>query len=147
MIGARGYHRIIEQAVGRKLGGLTKTRLGYANHGGDAKCYRWLNVLFVLSSHARGKTFFIYLIDENEKLFEVYGVTGGQRGWTEAYGWIRKGTWVRPILAYLRQLERDVRSYDDAKVEIERKIQAESNRAIGEKVAKFNDMFREEVFE
>lgn len=57
--------------------------------------------------HARGKTFHIYVLPEGQKAIEnaginpplnkdaveVYGVTGGQRGWTEVYGWLHKGPW------------------------------------------------------
>jgi hypothetical protein len=143
MVGATEYYRIIKEAHSNKLGGLEKTRLGYVNHGGDAQCYRWNNALFVTASHARGETFFIYLIGDNDELFEVYGITGGQRGWTETYGWLRKGTWTRVILAYLRVLKRDTTTHKENLVEAERKKQAERNRPIAEKVAKFNAMFRE----
>lgn len=143
MNGASQYYYTIRRADERGLGGLVKTPLGYDNHGGDAKCYRWGNVLFVIASHARGNTFFIYLIDENNKLFKVYGITGGQPGWTETYGWLHKGTWTKPILAYLRKLERDITIHDENEAEKDRREQAEANREIGESIAKFNDMFRE----
>lgn len=58
----------------------------------------------VTGSHARGKTFQIYLLPSSEKIYgapwlvvnnvEVYGVISGQPGWTEEYGWIHKGKWV-----------------------------------------------------
>ena len=61
----------------------------------------------VSSSHARGKTFRIYDLPEgvgakpngdmnaplNADAVEVYGVIGGQPGWTESYGWLYKGPW------------------------------------------------------
>jgi len=55
--------------------------------------------------HARGKTLHIYVLpkdvkfQENKKpelnnAVEVYGILGGQPGWTEFYGWKHKGKWV-----------------------------------------------------
>ncbi len=50
-------------------------------------------------THARGKCFEMYLLPEGEKndsatsRVEIYGMTGGQRGWTESYGWLHKGKW------------------------------------------------------
>lgn len=55
-------------------------------------------------SHARGSCFEIILLPEGVKVegsyptnadngVEVYGMTGGQRGWTETYGWLHKGKW------------------------------------------------------
>lgn len=57
-----------------------------------------------VGSHARGSTFHIWVLPENlpEKwtrihevpdAVEVYGVTGGQPGWTETYGWLHTGKW------------------------------------------------------
>ncbi|MCP4159842.1 MAG: hypothetical protein GY760_07200 [Deltaproteobacteria bacterium] len=64
-------------------------------------------ILIVPSSHARGCTFSIYILADGIKYdsekcntphyrdesVEVYGMLGGQRGWTEYYGWIHKGKW------------------------------------------------------
>lgn len=60
--------------------------------------------LFLVSgSHARGRTFHIYVLPTEEKItcmpwchkdaVEVYGITGGQPGWTETYGWLHNGAW------------------------------------------------------
>ena len=57
--------------------------------------------LFLLvGSHARGKTFQIYVLPEgaadsplSKDAVEVYGITGGQPGWTETYGWLHRGKW------------------------------------------------------
>ncbi len=57
--------------------------------------------------HARGKTFRIYVLPEGESVVEnaginpplnaesveVYGIVGGNPGWTESYGWIHRGKW------------------------------------------------------
>lgn len=66
-------------------------------------------ILLVPSSHARGATFNIYIladgIEYNRKTcespqyrkdsVEVYGILGGEPGWTEYYGWLHQGKWVK----------------------------------------------------
>jgi hypothetical protein len=61
----------------------------------------------VSGMHARGRTFHIYILPEgeggiyngkdnrplNENAVEVYGVTGGDPGWSETYGWLHHGKW------------------------------------------------------
>ncbi|WP_340011764.1 hypothetical protein MHI32_01480 [Paenibacillus sp. FSL H7-0690] len=140
--GANEYYGLIKMARERRLGDLEKTRLGYVLHGGDGECYRNGNVLYVTASHARGKTFFIYLIDENSNLFKVYGVTGGNPGWTETYGWLHKGTWVKPILQYFRNLEGEIVEHDEKIEQKKREKEREQNKGIGEQINKFNAMFR-----
>lgn len=62
----------------------------------------------VAGHHARGQTLHIYVLPEgqaalpngpnnaclNSSAVEVYGVTSGQPGWTESYGWLHRGPWV-----------------------------------------------------
>ena len=48
---------------------------------------------FTCGSHARGSYFHVYVIYENKQV-EVYGILGGQPGWTEWYGWLKKGKWI-----------------------------------------------------
>lgn len=53
--------------------------------------------------HARGCTLHIWVMPEGgkpnhcghapENSVEVYGVVGGNPGWTESYGWLHKGPW------------------------------------------------------
>jgi len=61
----------------------------------------------VSGSHGRGKTFRIFVLPEgeaaipngsinaplNRNAVEVYGIVGGQPGWTESYGWLHEGKW------------------------------------------------------
>lgn len=57
----------------------------------------------VSGEHARGKTFHIWVLPSAEPVtgmpwsvkdaVEVYGITGGQPGWTETYGWLHRGKW------------------------------------------------------
>lgn len=89
------------------------------------------------------ETFFIYLIDDDGKdLFKVYGIIGGNPGWTETYGWLHKGTWVTPILQYFRNIEREIVEHDEKIEQKRRAKEREQNKAIGEQVNKFNAMFR-----
>lgn len=57
----------------------------------------------VSDKHARGKTFRIWVLPSTDPpggmpwsvkdAVEVYGITGGQPGWTESYGWLHRGKW------------------------------------------------------
>ena len=61
----------------------------------------------VAGSHARGRTFRIFVLPEgevgenngpnnapcNKDAVEVYGVVAGNPGWTETYGWLHTGKW------------------------------------------------------
>jgi hypothetical protein len=64
--------------------------------------------LYIVSgSHARGTTFHIFVLPAgveavgngrgnaplNPDAVEVYGIIGGNPGWTESYGWIHQGKW------------------------------------------------------
>ena len=76
----------------------------------------------VSGEHARGKTFHIQVLPEGEQAIpngcnnlclntdaiEVYGIIGGQTGWTETYGWLHKGKWQEDFLTLVvkkKQLE------------------------------------------
>lgn len=65
--------------------------------------------LYIVSgSHARGRTFHIFVLPAgetaisngpnnaplNKEAVEVYGIISGQHGWTENYGWIHEGRWI-----------------------------------------------------
>ena len=61
------------------------------------------------SEHARGKEFHVWVLPSEEKVavlpwnvqgaVEVYGITGGQPGWTETYGWLHRGKWEQDFAA------------------------------------------------
>lgn len=71
----------------------------------------------VSSSHARGKTFRIFVLPAEETSIpngspnpplnadavEVFGVTGGHPGWTETYGWLHHGPWEDDFYALVIQ--------------------------------------------
>jgi hypothetical protein len=74
--------------------------------------------LYIVSgSHARGKTFHIFVLPEGEQAIpngsnnpplnkdavEVYGVTEGQPGWTEKYGWLHHGKWEDDFAELVKQ--------------------------------------------
>ncbi len=79
-------------------------------------------------THARGKCFEMYLLPEGVEIkgdrisgrdnVEVYGETGGHRGWTETYGWLHTGKWQADFKAIVEK----------KKVELEK-----SNAAIKER--------------
>jgi hypothetical protein len=67
----------------------------------------------VSGEHARGRTFHIWVLPEGETArpngrnnrplnadaVEVYGITEGQPGWTETYGWLHHGRWQQDFAA------------------------------------------------
>lgn len=96
--------------------------------------------------HARGPTFEIYLLPEGVKCgahplisawhckesVEVYGMVGGQRGWTEYYGWIHKGKWQEDFEKIVEERVRELalkkekhrQSVEASKLEKKEKIQS-----------------------
>jgi len=64
------------------------------------------SLIIEFGQHARGDTLHIS-IKTTEGILEVYGVVGGQPGWTESYGWLHKGPWVGDFENYIesRRLE------------------------------------------
>ena len=66
-------------------------------------------LFLVSSSHARGRTFHIWVLPEGVQItdrpwyepraVEVYGITGGNQGWTETNGWQHKGPWQEDFFA------------------------------------------------
>ena len=82
----------------------------------------------VSGSHARGRTFHIYVLPEgaeakpngannaplNSGAVEVYGITGGQPGWTETYGWLHTGRWQEDFEALVEAREREIADKADA---------------------------------
>src|SRR6185295_16857180 len=86
-------------------------------------------------SHARGKTFHIYVLPRDEKAIEnanngplntnaveVYGITGGQPGWTETYGWLKQGPWQQDfyklVAARKAEVEAQLKDEEKRKAEI-----------------------------
>lgn len=91
--------------------------------------------------HARGKTFRIYVLPHGEDVqehgpnpplnkdaVEVYGVVGGNPGWSEWYDWKFTGQWIldfKEIINDLKVKEADARSKEEADAERERQAEEE----------------------
>lgn len=107
MRGADIYYDLIVKADRYKVDGLKHILCPGYGHG-----FQYGNIVFLLSEHARGKTFRIWIYEDfdiknviKQDHLEVYGVTSGQLGWTETYGWLEDGSWVgkiENIFTYLR---------------------------------------------
>lgn len=86
--------------------------------------------LYIVSGdHARGRTFRLFVLPKDEMAIpngsqnpplnkdavEVYGVVSGQPGWTEEYGWKRKGQWVHGFaeLVAQRKAEKELKAEVD----------------------------------
>lgn len=104
------------------------------------------NLYLVSGSHARGHTFNIFVLPAgcvakpngpnnpplNKDAVEVFGVTGGNPGWTEYYGWMHMGKWqddfaklVDSKKAGLRALEASVKEAAETKKIAEERRNAE----------------------
>lgn len=84
------------------------------------------------SSHARGDTFRIQVLPENEKAksngsanqclnsnaVEVYGVISGNPGWTEEYGWLHKGKWQEDFEKLVRSKEMEIKAKNQVNQDI-----------------------------
>ena len=97
--------------------------------------------LYIVSgSHARGKTFRIFVLPEDEKVIsngpnnaplnkdavEVYGVIGGNPGWTEGYGWLHNGKWQTDFIQMVKRREAEI------KVEIQARDARRAEKVIEE---------------
>ena len=96
--------------------------------------------LYIVSGrHARGQTFHIYVLPEgvkakhngtnnpplNEDAVEVYGVLGGQRGWTEYYGWTYEGKWKEDFMKLVEEKKKEADRFFDKAMEVSAKRLAE----------------------
>ncbi len=79
----------------------------------DGKTEQIGRLLFQAHTHSRGKCFEIFLLPEGvalsgahsgtEGVVEIYGMTSGQRGWTETYGWKHKGPWIDDVNSVMEE--------------------------------------------
>lgn len=111
MQGADKWYNLIKQADLYGLGDISKVRLPGYGEG-----YLHKNMMFVLGEHARGKTFRIWIYKNQnvekpleEHRLEVYGITNGQLGWSETYGWVIGGSWKNYIENYFEKISLDIR--------------------------------------
>lgn len=144
MIGADEYYNLINKAFRLKVRELSKI-----NCGGYGDGYKYENIVFLLSEHARGKTFSIwiyetdYIIDAlKDNHIEVYGMTGGQRGWTETYGWTKDGLWKPYIERYFSDLHKIIEKREQEQEIIKQilgKMKLQEEQA---EIDKFNMLFQ-----
>ena len=151
MIGADEYYDLIYNANRFQLGNLRKLILKYGWTGGDSEAFINNNVIYVTSTHARGKCFDIYLVEDihrpDEQLysiaFKVYGIISGNPGWTETYGWLYDGdgAWVNSITKYLKKLDDQIKEYNDNIKKGEEEQDKIKKMKLKEQLRKFDTMF------
>ena len=88
--------------------------------------------------HARGLFFHIQVLPEgeeaipngesnlciNDNAIEVYGIIGGQPGWTERYGWLHEGKWQQDFYKLVEK--RKIKLAAEAKARAEAKAKEEA---------------------
>ncbi len=101
---------------------------GAKQYAGLFKTGQYGRLYITSGSHARGTTFRIQLLPEGEKAIpngsnntclnkdavEVYGILGGNSGWTEYYGWIHKGKWCEDFENMV--IEREIEIENETKL-------------------------------
>jgi hypothetical protein len=128
---------------------LRKLKLKYGWYGGDSEAFIYYKFIFVTSSHARGKNFHIYLVEDNklsddmlkEKAFEVYGILGGQNGWTEYYGWLHEGNWVKYVIDYFKRLKNEIEEVNLVEEKRKIDINIQAHKSIKNTIDMFNKIF------
>lgn len=141
MQGADEYYDLLDKADNYHL-------IKRINCYGYGYGFQHENIVFIISTHARGKCFCIWIYENSEiqdtlkdSHLEVYGITGGQSGWTETYGWTCEGSFVNYITNYLDSLEKQVYEYEHADEIAADKAQKEREERFNKKVAKFDQIF------
>lgn len=81
---------------------------------------------FVSDSHARGETFHIWVLPSAEPInsmpwlcedaIEVYGILGGQPGWTEYYGWLYRGEWEQDFADIVARRKDEIARHADERL-------------------------------
>lgn len=80
---------------------------GAREYAGLFKTGQYGRLYIEVGKHARGRTFHIFVLPEGIDIslpgpggrlvgipsVEVYGIIGGNPGWTESYGWLHEGKW------------------------------------------------------
>ncbi len=88
--------------------------------------------LFILSeSHARGSTFHLYVLPDDKPVtsprdgVEVYGIVSGNPGWTESYGWLHDGPWVKDFEELVIAKRKELAAAEAKRMEIKTKKEYE----------------------
>jgi len=143
MQGADEYYNLIDKADRYKIDGLKRVPCGGYGYG-----FQYGNVVFLISEHARGKTFRIWIYENpdihdvvSQDHLEVYGVTGGQLGWTETYGWLESGSWVGRIESIFTYLTDEIYKREHQEEIKIAKQKEDINKRHYEKVKRFDRIF------
>lgn len=114
--------------------------------------YQFENIVFLLHDHARGKTFKIWIYEKpeitdyiNEEHLEVYGITGGDAGWTETYGWTKTGSWIEYIEKYFNSLIEFRKDNQKKKSELNMESEKQKRELEKQNVEKFNLLFERKI--
>lgn len=106
----------------------------------------------VSGAHARGLTFEIWVLPSEtaadnlapgasprglKDVVQVYGITGGQPGWTETYGWLHHGPWEKDFANLVKSRKRAIQAALDAKLKLAEDVKAASQRREKELLAKY----------
>lgn len=91
-------------------------------------------------SHARGRTFHIWVLPADRAVtnedpwrvpgaVEVYGILGGQPGWTEYYGWLHRGKWEDDFAKIVATRKAVLQSrHEQEQIALEHRAQEERSR-------------------
>lgn len=134
-----GTERICRIVNGAYLYGLCEDVTGKNDWSGDC-AVKIGNIVLTAGHHARGNTCHIYIENGDERL-EVYGITSGNPGWTETYGWLMDGKWVPHINKILDDLEEKINKINDeikAEIEVQKQIEQAERE---DKIKRFNALF------
>jgi len=116
---------------------------GAAEYAGLFKTGQHGQLYLASSHHARGTTFYIQILPKGEKAIsngsqnkcvnkdavEVYGITGGNHGWTETYGWLHEGPWQQDFYDLVAQRKLEINKVKkERKKERNLKLKAEDKR-------------------
>lgn len=108
---------------------------GAREYSGLFKTGQYGKLYLTVGRHARGNYFHIQVLPEDESAIpngesnkcvnvnavEVYGIIGGNPGWTEEYGWLHKGKWQKDFaeLVAKRAMEIDTEKKERVEAEAE----------------------------
>ena len=96
-----------------------------------------------VGKHARGYFFHIHVLPNSEEAIpngesnpcvnanavEVYGIIGGNPGWTEEYGWLHTGKWGQDFLELVKKKKSEIAATEKIKTEeIAKEKSLETNR-------------------
>lgn len=105
----------------------------------------------VSGSHARGLTFHIYVLPKeeiatgngrhcgplNKDSVEVFGITGGNPGWTETYGWLHRGPWEQDFASLVENRRAEIAERLSIHEEAKKKAADTERQRIADLLAKY----------